>query len=306
VDIVRKEGYKSSTAKHDSGGEEYKYVYVITNKDTSDFMEYRILNSPEIPNYGDPFPPKPSLIVTNIDITQIEDLNYYMWECEVTYSIPDDDEVVSDNWQRDLQVSVRAQQYDVPFEMGYSQDNRLFDGNNKILFPVESTTGEPLITTKYKNNTIIDISENVANFNFDWIREYVNTTNKSSGSICGMSVKSDQARILEMAATSQVDNNGNSYYSRTISIEITQDIFNIQLMNRGFKYLNDADELVYILKKDVAEGEIDTETGEERIDEPAKLDLFSRIAENDEAFYIEFKPYKSESWSTLGISTSQP
>jgi len=309
--IELKEGYREPTGQINKDGLEFKRVFVIKNEDTSNGMEYRIATDPELPKFGDPYPQDSDLKVSDIQLEMPSDLNFQHWTAEVTYKVPDEDDDNAQNLQtglnENLQISVRPQQYEVPFEAGYSSNNRKYDSSSKLLFPIESTTKEPLITSIYKVNTIIEISRDVLSFDYDWVKQFVNSTNYRSGRIAGMNVNKDQARMVDIVPTTQTDVNGDPYYNVRMSIEITDEDFNLRLMNKGFMRADpdDSEKLIYILKKDIAEGEIDTETGDERIDEPAKLDLDSNLVVGDDAYYIERKPYKSLDWNVLDIPSRQ-
>ena len=89
-------------------------------------------------------------------------------------------------------------------------------------------------------------------------------------------------------------------------------------MNRGFKAeTQDSAELYYILKKDVS-GETG-DTGNERIDEPAKIgakgssnadeeasNVLNEVIVGEGADYLKFKQHKTSDWSTLNIPKDQP
>jgi len=309
--VELKDGYREPTGQINKDGFEFKRVFVIKNEDTSNGMEYRIATDPVLPKFGDSYPQDPALKVSDIQLEMPSDLNFKHWTAEVTYKVPDEDEESGQNLQNglneNLQISVRPQQYEVPFEAGYSSKNKKYDSSKKLLFPIESTTKEPLITSIYKVNTIIEISKDVLSFDYDWVKQFVNSTNFRSGKIAGMNVNKDQARMVDIVPTTQTDVNGKAYYNVRMSIEITDEDFNLRLMNKGFMRADpdDVEKLIYILKKDIAEGEIDTDTGDERIDEPAKLDLDSNLVVGDDAFYIERKPYKSLDWNVLDIPARQ-
>lgn len=313
MDIFLKQGYREPTGKNStSGGIEFKRVYVVTNPDTTDDMEYRIMNHPIIPKLGDSYSADNNLKVTDISISMAEDLNYLQWEVEVTYKIPDDDSGgAQEGFQRNLQVSGRAQQYETPLEAGYDTNNNQYKDDGTIIIPVVSTSNEPLLVTKYDANVILDINQNVSRFDFDWIREFKNSTNAKAGKIVGIDVKKDQARILDISASSQIDNTGVTYYAMTISIEVTDSDFLIKPMNKGFmKKADSADNTAreYILKSDIGIAESGTDIGNERIDEPARLTLNNEPipANTKGGYYIPFKAYPSLNWNVLDIPSSQP
>lgn len=315
MDISQKAGYKEPTARVSSSGKEIKHTLVVSNADTTDGMENRILEHADTPQYGDAYPYDDSLTVTDVQVGQTIDDNFLQWEVEVTYGTATDDDGGSEqsgNWTRNLSVSGRTQQYEVPLEAGYNAKNERYSDDGEILVPVVSTSNEPLLVAVYKANIVLDISQNVSRFDFDWMRQFKNSTNASKRKICGLDVGVGQARILDLSGSNQTDTNGNDYYATTLSIEVTDDDFIERAMNKGF-WQKDPDSAgsvatKLILKKDIGEAEDGTDEGNMPVNEPVRLRLDNTPYQNGEkgANYVSFKAYPSLSWSVLNIPSSQP
>ena len=320
MDIEKKSGYREPTGTLDSNGRKVTRVYVIKNNDTSDDMELRILAELELLGIyrGAPISAAyPTIIVDTISIETTDgEVNFHQWEATVNYvplsTIVDPATPVSGGFDTDLQVSGRIQQYEIALDKAY-------DGSGKKTIPVQSTTNEPLIgLTEYRANAILDISYNIGNFDFTWLKTFPNTTNAATVTLAGTKIEKEKARILDINPQSQIAPNGDSYYRVTVSIEVTNSDFLIRPMNTGFKgATQDSDELYYILKKDVS---AETgETGEERIDEPAKLgaadsinaaegasNALNKVITDATADYLKFKIYKPANWNPLQIPSENP
>lgn len=315
MDITLKQGYRDITGKSSKDGQEYKRVYIVSNTDTTVDMEYRIINHNDIPKYGDSYPADSNLKVSNVSISMQEDVNFIEWEAEVTYKLPDDDDDSSetiDGFTRDLQVFGRTQQYEVPLEAGYDGSNNQYKSNGDIIIPVVSTSNEALLVSKYDANIVIDITQNVSAFEFDWMRQFKNSTNSKSSNIVGINIGVNQARILDLSGASQVDATGAVYYAVTMSIEITDTDFNVRPSNKGFMMADPetASEFAvkFITKADIGTGEEGTELGDEPINEPARLTLANVPIPNGDkgAHYLEFKAYPSLDWGVLDIPSQPP
>ena len=323
MDIELKQGYREPTGESSSNGQEYKRVYVVTNSDTSNDMEYRMINHPDMPKRGDSYSADPNYRVDKVAVSLQEEDNYLQWEAEVTYKIPDEDNggSTSDTWQRNLQVSARPQQYENAFEMAYNSENEQFasedDDDNgfkkgDVLIPVLSTSNEPLATTTYDANILIEISQNVSRFDFNWIKEFKNSTNAKEAKIVGIDVAEGQARIVDISGVSQIDATGDTYYSTNLSIEITDKDFLVRLMNKGrMKKLAQSagtDPTEPILNGDVAPDSTDKEWKKLEVDEPVRLTLENEPIpfKTKGAFYVAFKANKSLDWGVLDIPTYQP
>lgn len=319
MDIVKKEGYREPTAQDDSNGYSVTRIFVVENANTTDDMEMRILTHADLPKKGDAYSALyPTLKVDKVSVEMPNELNFFHWEATVEYKTVEDNGnpgtgIGGSSIPNTVTVTPRVQQYDEAFELAY-------DNNNNPTIPVQSTSNEILPSTTVYSNIVLDINYNTQRFDYDWIREYKNTTNADERSIAGIAAKVEQARMIDIAPTPQTTETGTKYYNVTLSIEITDRDFKKRLMNRGFRKKGDSegDEATeYILKKDVATGETET-TGDERIDEPTKLGAdgannapdasfpINEVITGSGADYLEFRQHKTSNWSVFEIPKNQP
>ncbi len=296
-------GYNPEVSlSQDDSGYKITRTYYVENDDFSDGMEYRIVNLEGIPQKGDNYPD------AEIDLPVIsrkaepynndEGGDYIYWKVTVEYGVPSDDDNGGQTglWSRDLRLTSRSQQYEVPFENAYGDT-----GNLDV--PVQSTTFEPLPSvTKYDAKTLLEVSYNVGSFNHSVIPSMTNSINKYNVSVAGARVQAGKGRIIDINAVSNVDGYGNRYYSVSITIEVVIEDHNIKPMNRGYmRKFPGSQSLEYIKKEAIASKNAGTDIGDERIDEPAKLDKDSNIITGDNAYYLNFKAYPSLSWGILQI-----
>jgi len=300
-------GYNPEVSlSQDDNGYKITRTYYVENDDFSDGMEYRIVNLEGIPQKGDNYPDAemnlPVISRKAEPYNNDEGGDYIYWKVTVEYGAPSDDDNggQSGRWSTDLRFSSRSQQYEVPFETAY-------DDKGELTIPVESTTFEPLVgVSKYDAKTLLEVSYNVSNFNVSSTPIYTNSINASNVSIAGVRVQKEKGRIIDINSTLSTDAIGNKYYAMSIAIEVVEGDHKISPMNRGFMRLFPGSEsFEFIKKKLLATKENGTDIGDERIDEPAKLDKDSNVITGDTAYYIPFNAYPSLSWSSLQIPASR-
>lgn len=302
MDLIEvKVGYREPTARVTADGYDIKRVFIAKNMNTSDNMEYRIINHADLPKIGDQYPTNSTIRVSEVNVEMPSESNFRQWEATVTYKTPtaDSGDVTEEGWQTNLQWDTRAVSYEVPFELAYDEEN-------KKTIAVQSTTFETIVgATTYITNTIVDISYNTQTFRPKWIKEYCQTLNASNTSIVGISVGKGEAKLLSLSGGKRVDNLGKNYYSVSCSIEIASDDFVRRLANVGFKRSKDsskplsAKDTIYILKNEVSDEQ--DATGLEKINEPVKLDLDSQIIEDTAIAFLEYKEFPTSAWNVLDI-----
>ncbi len=312
--ISQKAGYKEPTARMTADGKEVKRTLVVETDDHSNGVENRILEHADTPNYGDAYPHDSTITVSDVSVAQALDGNFLQWEVEVTYKKESSESESGgdsvDGFKEDLQVSGSTQQYEIPLEGGYDAKNEQYD-NGELSIPVVSTSNEPLLVSVYRANIIINITMNKSNFDFDWMRQFKNTTNSKRANIVGISVAKDQARILDLSASSQVDARGVNYYAVTMSIEITDRDYLLRPMNKG-RYKADSNSASDSAVLPILEGDIATSAGDDTKDLPVAEAV--RITEKNEpipnsdtgAHYVEFKGYPSANWGVVNIPSHAP
>jgi hypothetical protein len=297
---------------NDSNGRTLKHKIVYYTDDISEGVEYRMGTWSGIPQKGDAYQYDPNLVVSSVRCSPIdnsdEDGSFVYWYAEITYTpLSDEPNGGSDRWQ-DVpdRISWSGAQYEEVVEKAYAVNGVSTVANGQPIGAIESTTREAIPATKFISNSFVTITTNQADFNPDWISEYENTVISKTSRIAGTGVDKGQARMLRINASNQVDGSGQDYYEITIEIEINKQGFNLKPMNRGF-YKKDPDTAeptarLLILKKDISNETGDI--GDERIEEPWKLDANSNPILDETAYYLDFQVMQESPWSSLPIPSN--
>jgi len=298
-------------AKKTSDGYEIKrqYVVIVQPNETGVDVELNVLNTSGLPSIGDPVSGSyPTVLCTDVSCSPSEggnDGDFLTWYVDATFKTPTDDDS-GDGAINPLNeapvVSFGATQYERVVDKAYGDGD--LEGEPTV--PVENTIQDPFDPPIVvpKSNQYITIQQNLSSFDPSWIIEYENTTNKSSLTIVGVRVDTDQARMMSIRGNSAIDSNGNDYWVVSYEIEVSKEGFIKKILNSGLNHKVDSVGKVPIQYKDIPNFEGTDEEGIYFVNEPQKLlengKLVDDIA-NDDPFYNDFKVYFSKSWSSLSI-----
>jgi len=213
-------------------------------------------------------------------------------------------------------VSFATAKYQVPFERSYNSiKNR--EPDTAVLNSAKVPFDPPAV--KEKTNTIVTIQYNKTTFHGSWIQQYTDTINNSSVSVAGISIPKYQGRINEIGASNNYDENGNEYWTISVSIEISSEPFVRKILDQGMMALNDKGTLdaIYIetdatnktstikmksdIDADIISGTNKTKSAEP-VSEPQRLDGEGKLlAQSATSIYMSHAAHGGSSWSTLSV-----
>jgi hypothetical protein len=213
-------------------------------------------------------------------------------------------------------VSFATAKYQVPFERSY---NTMKNGqpDTAVLNSAKVPFDPPAV--KEKTNTIVTIQYNKRTFNGSWIQQFTDTINSSSVTVAGISIPKYQGRINEIGASNNYDENGNEYWTISVSIEISSEPFVRKILDQGMMALNDKGTLdaIYIetdatnktstikmksdIDADIISGTNKTKSAEP-VSEPQRLDGEGKLlAQSATSIYMSHAAHGGSSWSTLSV-----
>ncbi|HOD42309.1 MAG TPA: hypothetical protein PKL57_17285 [Candidatus Wallbacteria bacterium] len=214
-------------------------------------------------------------------------------------------------------VSFATAKYQVPFEKAYKSGDRQGSPSDDVLNSAKIPFDPPAV--KEKVNTIVSIQYNKSTFSGSWIQQFTDTINSSSVSIAGISVPAKCGRINEIGASNNYDENGNEYWTVSVSIEISSEPFTRKILDQGMMALNDKGTIdaIYIetdstnktstvkMKSDIAADIIsgkNTTKSAEPVSEPQRLNGSGKIlAQSAKSVYISKEGHFAASWGTISI-----
>jgi hypothetical protein len=318
--ITVKNGYRLGGSGKTSAGytSEREYVVLVSEDEPIDALELRVQNADGIPLIGDVISEDfPNVKVDSVTPSEINENGFRQWKVKVTYKTLTDSDFSTDPTQDPTTLkpvvnagSVRRAEV---LERAYKTDENgnVTDKEGDPTDPVVNTMGDifnPPVVIEYSNQ-VLSISRNLRTFDFDWITEFENTTNKSKVRIAGTSVEKNQAFMSQIRAVSALDNNGVTYYQVQYEIEISKRGFDKQLLNIGFKK-QDPDTAEPTSKVDITYSDIQDNPGDKAdtpVSDPQRLTESGQVIVDpkDPSFYVVKKVYFPKKWTSLNIPSSR-
>ncbi len=217
-------------------------------------------------------------------------------------------------------VSFATAKYQVPFDKAYKSTDSRGNPTDDVLNSAKVPFDPPAVREKV--NTIVTIQYNKRTFDGTWVQEFTDTINFHSTRVAGITIPLKCGRINEIGASNNFDENGQEYWTISISIEISNEPFIRKFLDQGMMALNSKGTLdaIYIetdstnkestrkMKSDIAAdilaGKNSTKSAEP-VSEPQRLDGKGKLLDQSaNSVYISKLGNFACSWSSLGIPSS--
>ena len=315
--ITIKNGYKVGTSGKTSAGYtgERTYVALVSDDEPIEGLELRITDAEGIPRIGDVISEDyPNVLCDSVTPSEINENSFRNWNVKVSYATKTGSDFTNDPTADPTTLKPvvtagsvrRAEVLDSSY--AYDSGGNVTDKENKPTRAVLNSVGDvfnPPVTVEYSNQ-VLSISQNLRNFDFNWITEFENTVNLSKIKIAGSTVEEGQAFMSQIRAVTALDNNGKTYYQVQYDIEISKRGFDKLLLNIGFKKLDASGNKIDITYSDLesdAGDKADTPVSDpQRLSEDGKTVI---VDPTEPSVYRRTKVYFPKRWSSLNIPSGR-
>jgi hypothetical protein len=253
---------KVSYTNNADGTRSYGVKYIVESTMVNDHNIHAARLAAGMPARGAAYPYDPGVFVSNITLDDVKysaDKTIFVFNVEYgvqegTTQKPGEDDPI----KQPPKTSYGTVKYQVPFEKAYQPGDT--QGNpTKLVVNAAGKKFDPS-AVKMKINSLISIQYNVRIFRLEWLATYIDTINRSAVTILGVPVAAYCARINDLNAANAFDSNGREYWGVNISIEISNEVFIVYLLNNGYMAKNAAGtgvpDNIYIYSKGAATPEI--------------------------------------------------
>lgn len=312
--------YESVSYSDEPKGRTYSIPYIVHSSTANDRNIHAARSASGMPVKGSAYPHDSGAFCTHVSLNEV----HYTTSGTVFYFTVDyefSDGSLNTSSSSPLteppKVSFATAKYQVPFEKAYKSGDGQGSPSDDVLNSAKIPFDPPAV--KEKVNTIATIQYNKRSFSGSWIQRFTDTINSSSISIAGISVPSKCGRMNEIGASNNYDENGNEYWSISVSIEISSEAFTRKILDQGMMAFNDKGTIdaIYIetdstnktstrkmksdIDADILAGTNKTKSAEP-VSEPQRLDGSGRLlAQSAKSVYISKEGHFATSWSTLSI-----
>jgi hypothetical protein len=260
-----------------------------------------ILSATGLPDIGDGFPGDTlSKCARKTARKQSED-DWQYWLVTCSYALNGPSGGTNDPTDDDPQISVDCEAVEVPFDRAYNTDPADTFGNPTLA--VLNSAGDPFdppaMTQRYR--MVLQVQKNAKTFNLTTIFQYVNTTNSAATTVAGVTIPAKCGLIRRISARKAWDGRGRAYWDVTYEIAIDRETFTRQLVDQGYRMLDDGLNRVQIRQSDINPAMAAGAQADQYVTEPVHLLEGLPLTGDGPPQWLPYNPYYAQSWASLGL-----
>jgi hypothetical protein len=159
--------------------------------------------------------------------------------------------------------------------------------------PVLNSAGDPPdppFTVEY-NHTVLELQYWVRRWDPSWNRIYENNTNSEAIMVVQIPLPIKNAKILSLDSKPLYDTDDDRYWEINANIEISDEVFQKQMLDMGFNYLNEGEKTEITVK--------DSKGKDVPVSSPQRLNGSGYLS--DESVFLPFVFCWPSSWKALNL-----